>query len=1398
MARFIVLIPTLNGAATLPDTLATCCAQDHADCRIIVSDNCSNDQTADIVHTWQARDGRVEYMRPERRVSMSTHWEFMLRAILHEDAFLIVLGCDDALMPGALLYANELLNMLPETKCLAWHTNYYHYPDLSDPSMAGRMMLHLGRNVEARDARTWLRHTAMGNAHYTALPNVYHGLTHTALLRSLAQGSSQMIRSLTPDIYLSLALSCVLDKYVFLGEPLSLNVISKSSNGFSHSSARSDRSIKNQFMKENDRPFHRDLPVSDDIYMLHTECLLHVRDAGLLPGDMTIELRNLLGKAVIHTHVHYRATPLFEERQAQLEAIAERYFLQSFMKEISSALSQGNQAKLSSLIDGRWYLSDFDYVAKLDSALVANTRAAAMYAGEILRAAQTTRSRYLNSVGGLLKQPAEGNGQMPAQVLLKLYQQIVSGTAGENWINPAFLECYSNRVRSRPSAFDCSLYLKALSDQEVRTAVVAKDAAQNEEPKTACARSESRSGDVPGELPLSQSNTESRPTAVSSEVKRLAIFLSDANCGDARLVIPYQAGHNRYGWEGTFVSPGSQTVPGGAGCAWLVQRWPWILPEMLERGKAAGTRIVHDLDDLLWNIPNDNPNKYFFDDSKIKLLLQMLAHADCATVSTEVLAEELRRKGIPASVLPNCIAPERWAHLRPMRLVGKRPRIGWAGQRMVHAGDLELLREVMERLGKEVEWVFLGETPLFAESMDIHVESVPMVSIQEYPGQLAALSLDLALAPLSINRFNEAKSDIRLLHYGALGYPVVATDIVPHRQAPVRLVPNTVTAWVEAIRERISDLDAAAQEGERLREWVFANRSIDVWIDKYAMAWLGRSHGNKETVVQGDSHAAVLRMPTFSCSIIMPVLNNVALTRQALTALADVTDGCEYEVIIVDNHSTDGTREFLSSLGGDVQIIRNEENRGFAKACNQGAQVARGRYLVFLNNDTIPLKGWLNALVQEVEVHQDVGVVGSKLLYADGTVQHAGVVFSRAWLTPYHHHRRVAADLPFINQRREFQSVTAACMLVRRDLFLTVGGFDERYRNGFEDVDLCLKIKQQGWRVVYQPNSVLYHLESQTPGRKDHDVENHRLFTARWGACWWLTDEDLVAFQDGFCMEYLTPNSAQWRPLENAEEHRRWRLVADTQQAAGQRDDATVLKKLEQYSEWPADRLVLKWAASVAEAMKQPEIASAFMQRVTALDDPAAEQLAGIREALGKGHVTIASSQLDTLLKQYPMHAEGLLLKAILHMQREQYEPAEAAFSSALHEGVDRKKCLMGMGMAAMGRAYTQGAWEHFLQVLVEHPDDAEAIHWLLRAGTAQNRWHELSERLQAYVTRNPGDVATRLAFAGVLLRDEQVEAARREHDALRRVAPDHDGLTQLGQAIAGREAALAFDAASS
>lgn len=539
----------------------------------------------------------------------------------------------------------------------------------------------------------------------------------------------------------------------------------------------------------------------------------------------------------------------------------------------------------------------------------------------------------------------------------------------------------------------------------------------------------------------------------------------------------------------------------------------------------------------------------------------------------------------------------------------------------------------------------------------------------------------------------------------------------------------------------------------------------------------------------------------YVCSIVMPVYNRMELTKDCLTALAGMNDQPEYELIIVDNGSTDGTADFLRQLSGDVQIIRNEENRGFAKACNQGAKVARGRYLVFLNNNTIPQTGWLEALVREVEQDRDIAVVGSKLLYGDGTIQHAGLVFPRTGGIPYHLYQHLPGDCQAVSGRREFQCVTAACMLVRRESFEEVGGFDEAYRNGFEDVDLCLRIREQGHRIVYQPRSVVIHLEEPTFRRKAHDEENTRLFLSRWEKHWWLVDEDLYYHADGYKMvggEATANDAGHVRMIENIKDRAAWAHVAAAQSAAQKRDWGGIKRELSLAQDWPNDPSVLDWGAMVAEQLEEPVYRAQFLARHVGLVDDPVRRLELIRMLLEQKNLAGAEEHLRAILDASPDHAGGLLLKGILCMQHEQFGEAEAAFSAALCQGAERRKCLMGMGMAAMGRAYTQGAWERFLEVLADYPDDTEAIHWLLRAGTAQNRWHELAEHLHIYVTRNPGDLASRFAYASVLLRGEQIHAARREYDALSRVAPTYDGLEQLGRAISGREAVLALEPASS
>jgi GT2 family glycosyltransferase len=233
-----------------------------------------------------------------------------------------------------------------------------------------------------------------------------------------------------------------------------------------------------------------------------------------------------------------------------------------------------------------------------------------------------------------------------------------------------------------------------------------------------------------------------------------------------------------------------------------------------------------------------------------------------------------------------------------------------------------------------------------------------------------------------------------------------------------------------------------------------------------------------------------------STSIVVPVHNGAALTRSCLDAiLADLPAGCE--LIVVDDASTDSTAELLASYGGAIRPLVLPHNLGYAGACNAGAAEASGEALLFLNNDTEPQPGWAGALAAYAADHRDAAVIGAKLLYPTGTVQHAGVVIGQDGY-PHNLYAGLPAGHPAVNRSRRLQAVTGACMLVTRQAFEAAGGFDTGFANSLEDVDLCLRIGAAGGEVHYCHEAVVAHLESASRGRQDRFTESVHLYRRRW------------------------------------------------------------------------------------------------------------------------------------------------------------------------------------------------------------------------------------------------------------------------------------------------------------
>ncbi|RPH95708.1 glycosyltransferase, partial [candidate division KSB1 bacterium] len=235
-------------------------------------------------------------------------------------------------------------------------------------------------------------------------------------------------------------------------------------------------------------------------------------------------------------------------------------------------------------------------------------------------------------------------------------------------------------------------------------------------------------------------------------------------------------------------------------------------------------------------------------------------------------------------------------------------------------------------------------------------------------------------------------------------------------------------------------------------------------------------------------------------SVVIPVYNNLNYTRQCVTSLFGAREKAGFEVIMVDNGSDDGTPQYLRQLPPPVRVVTLPENLGFAKGCNAGAREARGKYIVFLNNDTTVEPNWLSAMIECIERNPQIGLVGNLQIFPDsGRVQQAGIVCGPDKMVYSIYNNQIPADHPAVNKPREFQFIAGSCFLMEREFFNALDGFDESYLNSCEDVDLCMRVREAGKKVYYCPQSRIYHYESRTVKSHDKNSENYRLFLKRWG-----------------------------------------------------------------------------------------------------------------------------------------------------------------------------------------------------------------------------------------------------------------------------------------------------------
>jgi GT2 family glycosyltransferase len=325
------------------------------------------------------------------------------------------------------------------------------------------------------------------------------------------------------------------------------------------------------------------------------------------------------------------------------------------------------------------------------------------------------------------------------------------------------------------------------------------------------------------------------------------------------------------------------------------------------------------------------------------------------------------------------------------------------------------------------------------------------------------------------------------------------SEVIPHDK--IVHVPEVLYHW------RKTPASTAASGKSKTYTVAAGIRAIQDHLDRQRLA--GRVHSPRDTTCF-EVDWEIADKP--SITIIIPYREHVDMTRACLEALWANTDYPNYQVVLVDNWSTsDEALAFAAEMKGrdGVSMLRIEEPFNYSRLNNLAVAASRGDLLLFMNNDVfVSDPAWLSAMVGEMLADPLVGIVGNKLLYPNGRVQHGGVILGVGGVADHAHKGLAANDPGFVSRAicaQEMSAVTAACMLCRRSVFDAVDGFDEEdLKIAFNDVDLCLKVGKAGYRVIWTPRSVAEHRESLSRGddmRPDQQArffQENEIMTMRW------------------------------------------------------------------------------------------------------------------------------------------------------------------------------------------------------------------------------------------------------------------------------------------------------------
>ncbi len=470
---------------------------------------------------------------------------------------------------------------------------------------------------------------------------------------------------------------------------------------------------------------------------------------------------------------------------------------------------------------------------------------------------------------------------------------------------------------------------------------------------------------------------------------------------------------------------------------------------------------------------------------------RLLASADHVVVSSQYLLTEVQRHTSRVSLIRNACDYEHFAQVtHDARSTSHRPQIGYYGT-MAEWFDADLIADLAQQR-PDWDFVLIGSTAMTELKRLSRLPNVRLVGEQSYARLPQWVQqMDVLVMPFKRLPLTEAANPAKVYEILAAGKPLVAVPlpeiVALNEREPLVQLAHTAAEFILEIET------ALAQHSPGLPELVERRRAF------------AREHTWR---ARGEELMPIAQACFPQASIVIVTYHNCELNRECLQALYERTEWPNFEVLVVDNASTDGTPEMLRSLEGHypgLTVMLNEQNLGFAKANNQALRQATGEYLVLLNNDTVITRGWLAGLIRHLAADEYLGLVGpvtneigNEAKIPVGYYQPADMP---RWASRYvREHDGELLDLPML---------AMFCVAIRRAVFVAIGELDERFGIGmFEDDDYSYRIRHAGLKIQCAQDVFIHHYGQASFKMMNEEQyrllfeENRRRYEEKWGGPW--------------------------------------------------------------------------------------------------------------------------------------------------------------------------------------------------------------------------------------------------------------------------------------------------------